>query len=73
MFPNFFGTDSNTCCTPLCLHYSYSTPKSHTKDNNLDEQLIFMRITAIVDTVASRNSVSCNSGISRHSRHIVQT
>ena len=33
------------------LHYSYSTPKSCTKDNNLDEQLIFIRITAIVSTM----------------------
>ena len=33
------------------LHYSYSTPKSCTNDNNLDEQLIFIRITAIVSTM----------------------
>ena len=33
------------------LHYSYSIPKSRTKDNNLDEQLIFIRITAIVNTM----------------------
>ena len=33
------------------LHYSYSTPKSRTNDINLDEQLIFIRITAIVSTM----------------------
>ena len=35
------------------LHYSYSTPKSQTNDNNLDEQLIFIRITAIVTVVGT--------------------
>ena len=33
------------------LYYCYSTRKSCTNDNNLDEQLIFIRITAIVSTM----------------------
>ena len=55
------------------LHYSYSTPKSRTNDNNLDEQLIFIRITATVigTVVLTRPSLCSKSAIFREVWHIV--